>query len=95
MGDQRVEAEEQSDAEQGRRVVDRIAKRDRTYCRWTEFANHNSVDDALSHPSQFTQHHGNCERKHCAQFHPPIGLLVNHFPTLNAPAGDDMLLSRC
>src|SRR5580698_1779465 len=53
--DQRVEAEEQADAEDGWRVVDGIAEANGSDGRGAEFADHDDVDDGHGHPANLRE----------------------------------------
>src|SRR5215469_3245773 len=84
VGDERVEAEDEADAEERWRVVNGVAHGDSADCGGAEPADHDGIDYALKHPAEFAEHNGDGERDHGTQFPSPLGLGgdTSHFSTL-------------
>ena len=78
LGDQRVEAEEQADAEERRRVVDGVAEGDRADGGGAQRADHDGVDDALGHPAELAQDDRNRENNERAEFGCPVVFGLSH-----------------
>jgi len=78
LRDQRVQPQQQAEAEERRREVDGIAQSDGPDGRRPQLAHHDGVHNALGHPAQLAQHHRNRQRDHRGEFRSPLGLRLPH-----------------
>ncbi len=68
LRDEGIEAEEQADAEQRRRIVNGVAESDGADGVRTEAADHDEIDDGHGHPAEFGKDDGNGEGEEGAEF---------------------------
>src|SRR5580698_9715119 len=68
LRDEGVEAEQEADAEEGRRIVDSVAEADGADGVGPEAADHYEVDDGHGHPAQFGEDDGDGESQQSSEF---------------------------
>ncbi len=79
---QRIQPQQQPDAEQRRRVIDRIAQRNCADRHRPQPSHHDVVHDPLGYPAELAEHDGDGKRNHRRKLRSPPGTCVDHLSNL-------------